>query len=85
MQSIEQMTLVAFSKTLKEERQLRKISQRKLALETGLDRTFISLLERGLRGPSLTTAITLAEGLGIKPSELIDKVHGRINARRGNS
>ncbi len=50
------------------------LSQERLALEAGLDRTFISLLERGLRQPTLATLFTLADTLNIKPSKLIAAV-----------
>lgn len=46
-------------------------SQERLALECELDRTFISMLERGLRQPSLTTLVKIANTLQIKPSKLL--------------
>jgi transcriptional regulator with XRE-family HTH domain len=39
-----------------------------------LDRTFISLLERGLRQPSLTTILQLAGPLGVAPEDLVAEV-----------
>lgn len=62
---------IAFGKVLKKIREKKGLSQEKLALSGGLDRTFISLLERGLRQPSLKTILQLARPLGIKPSELV--------------
>lgn len=47
------------------------LSQQSLALNCGLDRTYISLLERGLRQPSLTTIFSLAEALGVQPQTLV--------------
>jgi DNA-binding XRE family transcriptional regulator len=44
-------------KILQEERKAKKISQEKLAKLTGLDRTFISLIENGKRNPRLTRQI----------------------------
>jgi transcriptional regulator with XRE-family HTH domain len=41
-----------FGKILQEERKAKKISQEKLAKFTGLDRTFISLIENGKRNPA---------------------------------
>ena len=63
--------LQAFGQVLRKKRNEANISQEKLALNSGLDRTYISLLERGLRQPTLSTLFTLAESLGQKPSELI--------------
>jgi len=47
------------------------MSQETLALDSNLDRTFISLLERGLRQPSLRTIIQLARSLGLAPEDLV--------------
>jgi transcriptional regulator with XRE-family HTH domain len=64
----------AFGEVLSEIRKKTDISQEKLAAISGLDRTFISLLERGLRQPSLTSILTLAKALEIKPEKLISDV-----------
>lgn len=50
------------------------LSQEQLGLECGLDRTFISLLERGLRQPSLTTLFTLSAVLKVPASIIIQQV-----------
>ena len=63
-----------FGKVLRESRLKKSLSQEDLALECGLDRTFISMLERGLRQPSLSSIFIISEVLGIKPSRLIKKV-----------
>jgi len=63
-----------FGQVLREVRSNAGISQEKLALEANLDRTYISLLERGLRQPSLKTIFVLASILGIKPSKMIASV-----------
>jgi transcriptional regulator with XRE-family HTH domain len=64
----------AFGIVLRDLRQARSLSQETLALESELDRTFISLLERGLRQPSLTTILQLAGPLGVAPDELVAEV-----------
>ena len=46
-----------FGKILQEERKAKKISQEKLAKLTGLDRTFISLIENGKRSPTFSTIL----------------------------
>jgi len=51
----------------------REISQQDLALDAGLDRTYISLLERGLRQPTLSTLIALAGALGVDAATLVQK------------
>ena len=47
---------------------------RRLALEGNLDRTLISMLERGKRQPSLTTILNLAIVLGVGEGELVELV-----------
>lgn len=77
MPDLENQTTIAFSQILRELRHEKKISQLRLAKKTSLDRTFISLLERGLRGPSLNTLMVIANGLNIEASLLINMVQER--------
>ncbi len=63
-----------FGKVLKEERLRNSLSQEALAFNCGLERTYISFLERGLRQPTITTIFTLSENLKISPEALIKKV-----------
>ena len=60
----------AFGKALKEQRQVSGLTQEELAHAAGVDRTYISLLERGGRQPTLTTLIAIAEILGVAPLDL---------------
>jgi transcriptional regulator with XRE-family HTH domain len=48
------------------------ISQEELGLRANLDRTYISGVERGVRNPSLTALVSLANGLGISVSVLLN-------------
>lgn len=41
------------------------LSQEAFALEAGIDRTYVSGVERGTRNPSLTLARKFADGLGV--------------------
>ena len=65
---------LAFGDVLRQRRLKAGYSQEQLALDCGLDRTFISLLERGLRQPTLTTLFALSDSLEVKPSRLIAAV-----------
>ena len=47
-----------------------KISQEELAFKCGFDRTYISLVERGLRNISFTNLLILSEGLNTSISLL---------------
>ena len=69
------MTLVkAFGQVLRETRKNSGISQEALALNCGLDRTFISLLERGQRQPAMSSIFAIAEALGTTPSRMLANV-----------
>ena len=48
------------------------LSQEKFALQCGLDRTYVSLIERGIRNPTIRTLWILSDALRVKPSHLID-------------
>ena len=68
------MVIEVFGKVLRELREANQLSQEKLAEYCELDRTYISMLERGLRQPTITTIFKLAKALNIAPSQLIEKV-----------
>jgi len=60
-----------FGIALRARRLAKNISQQELAFASSLDRTYVSLLERGLRQPSLTTIINISCALDIQPWILI--------------
>lgn len=61
---------LVFGQTLRTLRTARRITQDSLAYSAGLDRTFISLLELGQRGPSLTTMLALCRALDISLADM---------------
>lgn len=63
--------IINFGLALKEYRQRAGMSQEDLALICELDRTYISMLERNIKAPTLTTVSKLAEALSVTPSSLI--------------
>lgn len=67
-----------FGNVLRSLRVKRGLSQETLAFESGLDRTFISMLERGLRLPSLATLLVVAKPLGLSASELLKIVEEQL-------
>ena len=69
----------AFGLTLRRLRQDRGLSQENLGFESGYHRTYISLLERGQKSPSLQTIFTLSKALEIEPNELIRQVESKNN------
>ena len=72
----------AFGVVLRRVRKEAKLSQEDLALESGLDRTFISLLERGLRQPTLTSLFALAKSLQLEPHVLVRETEGEFGPTR---
>ncbi|MCC2362760.1 helix-turn-helix domain-containing protein [Bacillus cereus] len=73
--SIEQ----TFGNVLQEYRLNSKMSQEELAFNSGLDRTYISLLERGKRKPTINTVFALALALKVNPSQLIKKLEEKLS------
>ena len=61
----------AFGKILRDRRKERALSQEKLALDAGLERVFISMLERGHRQPTFQAMLKLATPLGCSASDLV--------------
>lgn len=61
----------AFGRVLRDARNDAGFSQEKLAFESGIDRTFVSMLERGVRQPSLTTIFQLCKALEIPPEKVV--------------
>ena len=61
----------AFGQVMRKARNKLKISQMALEKATGLDRTFISDLERGIQGPSLRTVFRVAIGLNMNAWDLV--------------
>jgi transcriptional regulator with XRE-family HTH domain len=62
----------AFGQAMRKARKKQKLSQMDLHIATGLDRTFISDLERGIQGPSLRTVFRVAKGLEIPAGVLVE-------------
>lgn len=69
-----------FGQELRKIREERNLSQEELAFLAKLDRTYISLLERGKRRPTLNTVFALAKQLNIAPSEIIRLVEEKVDA-----
>lgn len=59
-----------FGGVLRSFRMERDTSQEELAFRAGVDRTFISQIERGIRQPTITTIIGLAAALNVTAGEL---------------
>jgi transcriptional regulator with XRE-family HTH domain len=62
---------MAFGAVLRCARRVRGVTQEQLAEASGIDDTFVGLLERGLRTPTLTVIFRIAHALGIEAEQLI--------------
>ncbi|MGY4688659.1 helix-turn-helix domain-containing protein [Salibacterium sp. K-3] len=69
---------IAFGMILREYRNRSGYSQEQLALLCGLDRTYIGLLERGKRKPTITTIFSLSYSLKVKPNIFIKDVEKKL-------
>ncbi|MFA7351798.1 MAG: PAS domain-containing protein [Methylotenera sp.] len=68
-----------FGVVIKKIRLERGFTQEMLAFNSGLERTFISMLERGIKQPSLKTISSLAHAVGLKNYELLHLVEHEIH------
>jgi ribosome-binding protein aMBF1 (putative translation factor) len=69
-----------FGAVLRERRSQAGLTQAKLAGRSGLNASFVSQLERGVRAPSLLAVCALADALGTTPSEILDAMERRLGS-----
>lgn len=70
-----------FGEMVRRRRNAAGLSQEALAAKAGLHRTYIGLLERGLRVPSIEVVRRLAEALDTTMTALIAELEGRLPGR----
>ena len=70
----------AFGHALREIRESKEISQERLALDCGLDRTYISLIERGINSPSIRVVVRIAAILKVPPSRIVRRMEELLKA-----
>jgi transcriptional regulator with XRE-family HTH domain len=63
-----------FGEVLKQLRSDKGLSQEELGFESGCHRTYISMLERGKKSPSLKTIFQIAKALETNPSEIMERL-----------
>ena len=64
---------VLVGKNVRRHRAEAGLSQEELAARVGLDRTYVSGVERGIRNPTVRVLLKLAEAFKIDPAELLAK------------
>jgi transcriptional regulator with XRE-family HTH domain len=70
--------LVALGKTIRERRVALGMSQEELAERSGLHRTYISDVERGIRNLTIGALWFIAHGLGMQLREIITLIENRV-------
>ncbi len=66
---------------LREQRERRKLSMNTLAERSGLSQSMISLVERGLRNPTLDTMLRIAEVLEVDLGKIITQARKTAGKR----
>ena len=61
----------AFGRALRQRRMEAGFSQEGLALEAGIERVYVSLLERGKRQPTFHMIVKLAGALGCSAADIV--------------
>ena len=69
---------LALGREIKKVREALQKSQEALAFEAGIHRTYVSMIERGKKSPTLAVIVRLANALNVKPSELLQRVEVEI-------
>ena len=71
-----------FGRVLRQLRLKQGMSQEELGYACSLHRTYISLLERGMRNPTLNTIFDLAAVLDSSPSKIVAQVEQEMTDER---
>jgi transcriptional regulator with XRE-family HTH domain len=70
-----------FARNLRKARHLKGLSQETLAYEAGIDRTYVSALERGVYGATIDMVEKLAKVLDVEPNSLLLR-SGKMRTRK---
>lgn len=57
---------------------MQKVSQEELAFRSNLDRTFISMLERGIHQPTLNSLLAIDAAMDMNAAELVGLVEDEM-------
>jgi transcriptional regulator with XRE-family HTH domain len=74
----------AFGEVIRERRKALGLSQEEIAESSGLHRTYISLIERGIKSPTLISIFGLAAALKAKPEELVKATRAGMPTKGGH-
>lgn len=63
--------------TIQKLRRSRKLSQEELAHIAGIDRAYMSRIERGIPNLGIEMVVRLSKALGVRPAELVEDLSWR--------
>jgi len=66
---------------MREERERRNLSKYAVARHSGVSQSMLSLVERGLRNPTMELMLRIADGIGVDLSALIKKARRTVKKR----
>jgi transcriptional regulator with XRE-family HTH domain len=74
MKNAEKSLLVRFGRRIRKLRSLQRISQEELAELAGVHRTYIGMIERGEKNPTLRSLLKLSRGLRVPLPKILEDV-----------
>lgn len=69
---------IAYGQVLRVLRKEAGMSQEQLAFAAGIERNFVSLIERGINQPTVRVIFKLASALQVSPSKMIGLVEEKL-------
>ncbi len=75
----EAVLTAAFGRVLRQQRKQARLTQEQLGLAAGLQRNYVSELERGQKQASVVTMFKLALALQVAPGEFVGRVADELN------
>jgi transcriptional regulator with XRE-family HTH domain len=69
---------IAFGHVLRTLRKEAGLTQEQLSFEAGIERNFVSLIERGINQPTIRVLFKLAYALGTSPSTILHHVEQEL-------
>ena len=70
--------LISFGRVLRQLRKEAGLTQEQLALAAGIERNYVSLIERGINQPALKVIFKLADALDTTPSTVLSLVEAEL-------
>jgi len=67
---------------LEQERTRQGLSLQELGESSGVHRTTIGMIERGLRSPSLVICLRVADALGVRLGDVLNEIDGKRKQKR---